>query len=269
MVPPKSVHHVIADPPFSAHVHGLQRRVLTGPHRQDPKKGGHGIPARDGFYRGNPTTKALGFAHLTAELRRTVAVQSARMAARWLIFKSDEESRHLWQNEIERAGGRHVRCGVWHKLNGQPQLSGDRPAVAHEAFEIAHARGERLRWNGGGMHAWWDTPCLWEVAIATDRNRTGERVHTTQTPLGLWLEIVEQFTDPGETVLDPFMGSGSLGIACVRLGRRYIGMDNGHNEAGRSWASIAKEGLNAEGRGISRSAHVRGQGSLFGPAAHP
>lgn len=251
MLPPRSVGHVIADPPYSANVHALQRRL----------KMGSGGKATGGAHVVRSAT--LGFEHLTPDLRRLCATQAVRLATRWLLMKCDMEGQHGWQTDLERAGGRHVRFGVWWKQNAQPQLTGDRPGQGVEGVEVAHVRGERIRWNGGGMHGRWIHP------VATDRNRTGERVHTTQTPLPLWLEIVEQFTDPGEIVLDPFMGSGSLGIACVRLGRRYIGMDNGHNEAGRSWASVAREGIEAEGLGISRGAHVRGQGSLFGPATHP
>ena len=37
--------------------------------------------------------------------------------------------------------------------------------------------------------------------------------------------LVEKLTAPGETVLDPFMGSGTTGVACLRRGRRFMGID--------------------------------------------
>jgi site-specific DNA-methyltransferase (adenine-specific) len=38
-------------------------------------------------------------------------------------------------------------------------------------------------------------------------------------------EMVVLFSNPGETVLDPFMGSGTTGVACARIGRRFIGCE--------------------------------------------
>ncbi len=51
------------------------------------------------------------------------------------------------------------------------------------------------------------------------------RVHTTQKPLALMEALVRDFTDEGETVLDPFTGSGTTGVACKRLGRSFIGWE--------------------------------------------
>jgi DNA modification methylase len=49
--------------------------------------------------------------------------------------------------------------------------------------------------------------------------------HPTQKPLKLVMDWVTKFTDGGETVLDPFMGSGTTGVACVKLGRAFIGIE--------------------------------------------
>jgi methylase of polypeptide subunit release factors len=50
--------------------------------------------------------------------------------------------------------------------------------------------------------------------------------HHWQQSVGGFKDIVQRFTEPGETVLDPFMGSGTTGVACLYLNRRFIGCDN-------------------------------------------
>lgn len=47
--------------------------------------------------------------------------------------------------------------------------------------------------------------------------------HPSQKPIGLMLELVNRTR--GETILDPFMGSGTTGVACVDLGRSFIGIE--------------------------------------------
>lgn len=49
--------------------------------------------------------------------------------------------------------------------------------------------------------------------------------HPTQKPRKLLLDLVERYTKPGDTVLDPFMGSGTTGVACAQLGRSFIGIE--------------------------------------------
>jgi len=48
------------------------------------------------------------------------------------------------------------------------------------------------------------------------------RLHPNQKPVGLMQELVAKCP---EVICDPFMGSGTTGVACVRLGRRFIGIE--------------------------------------------
>lgn len=49
--------------------------------------------------------------------------------------------------------------------------------------------------------------------------------HPCPKPIRAWQKVVKRATRSGETVLDPFMGSGTTGVACVKLGRRFIGIE--------------------------------------------
>jgi DNA modification methylase len=49
--------------------------------------------------------------------------------------------------------------------------------------------------------------------------------HPTPKPLRVMSHLVECLTNPGDTILDPFMGSGTTGVACVQTGRNFIGIE--------------------------------------------
>jgi site-specific DNA-methyltransferase (adenine-specific)/modification methylase len=51
------------------------------------------------------------------------------------------------------------------------------------------------------------------------------KLHPNQKPMRLMLYCIERITKPGDLVLDPYMGSGTTGVACVRTGRRFIGIE--------------------------------------------
>lgn len=104
-----------------------------------------------------------------------------------------------------------VRLGVWVKPNGAPQFTGDRPGTGWEAVAIFHRKGKK-RWNGGGHHAVW----IYNIESG---------VHPTQKPLGLVCRWVQQFTESGELIFDPFMGSGTTGVAAIQMGRKFIGIE--------------------------------------------
>jgi site-specific DNA-methyltransferase (adenine-specific) len=64
------------------------------------------------------------------------------------------------------------------------------------------------------------------VPTAISSTEVAETVdHPTPKPTGWMKWLVNLTSRPGETVLDPFMGSGTTGVACHRLGRRFIGIE--------------------------------------------
>jgi adenine-specific DNA-methyltransferase len=58
-----------------------------------------------------------------------------------------------------------------------------------------------------------------------DWKYSGNTRHPTEKPLMTMMLLVEAFSNPGDLVLDPFVGSGTTAVAAKRLGRRYIGID--------------------------------------------
>lgn len=183
------IDHVITDPPYGEKTHKGARTGGNG--HKDPSSGKAVLIDFDSL----PDDEFYPLCELLVEIAR-----------RWVIMSC--EWRHAATLENEEV---LVRLGVWIKRNAAPQFTGDRPGVGWEAIACLHRKG-RKKWNGGGHHAVWDFP-----------KTEGE--HPTQKPIMLIQKWIEQFTDLGETILDPFMGSGTTGVACVQLGRKFIGIE--------------------------------------------
>ena len=64
----------------------------------------------------------------------------------------------------------------------------------------------------------------WRGVIRASENGD-EHYHPTQKPIVLMEWLLRAYTLPGATVLDPFMGSGTTGLACGRTGRKFIGCE--------------------------------------------
>lgn len=139
-----------------------------------------------------------------------------------------------------------IRGGVWVKTDPVPQISGDRPAVFGDALAIMHRKGRKV-WNGHG------SPAVWIYGIERK-----DRCHPTQKPLGLMLALVRLFSNPGELIWDPYMGSGTTGIAALRLGRRFVG-----HEINPEYSAVAAERLAAEEKGLTLQDSRWGQMSIL------
>jgi len=73
--------------------------------------------------------------------------------------------------------------------------------------------------------AWTNVDGVVRVFRKRPQNMDGGKVHPTQKPVSLMEWVLLKFTKKGDTILDPFMGSGSTGVACVRTGRNFIGIE--------------------------------------------
>ena len=197
-LPADCAQHIITDPPYSAHVHGNARTN---------KQAGAGA-----------WPHAITFDALDMATREKVADQFQRLVSRWVVVFCEAEGLSAWKGELESAGLEWIRSGVWVRVGSTPQMTGDRPAAGAELLAIAHQPGAK-RWNGGGR------PALWTFQIA---GKNGERFHPTEKPDDLMCALISDFTDPGDLVIDPFAGSGTTGVACIRLGRRFIGWERDH-----------------------------------------
>lgn len=205
-----TVDHVICDPPYEKHMHSAKRGNLK---RTD----------------GQRSPETLGFGSIE-DARDEVAKLCIDSAQGWLLLFCTSEGVALWRDAIEAGGARYKRSCVWIKPDSTPQLNGQGPGMGDESIAVAwcgdNAEFERViaawcgaghsRWNGGGRRGVFTHLC-------NPKSREGS--HPTEKPVALMTELVTEFTNAGELVLDPFCGSGTTGIACVRARRRFVGIE--------------------------------------------
>lgn len=235
-LPDKSVSHVLTDPPYEAEAHTLQRQVKV--------EGGGGVYGKVG-------ARPLDFAPITANERVDMAAHTARVASGWALVFCQAEGISPWRDAFAAAGARWRRAGIWVKPDAQPQLSGDRWAQGYEAIASVWCGQGRSRWNGGGRSGVF-------VHCKQDTANGKKAPHPTTKPINLMLELVGLFTDPGEVILDAFAGSGTTGVAALRLGRRAILI-----ERDAKYAAIARQRMEAERRGQNLKEYRAGQRTLW------
>ncbi len=187
---------IITDPPFSAQTHKGART----------NKGG----AKGGSIQ--VTFEPLTFGQLSNHLTRL-----AEYVKTWALLTCD------WKHttELEQSppiGWEFVRSGVWVKPDGTPQMTGDRPGTGWESIAFLHrtkpdGKPMKKRWNGGGRNS------VFTHGVCRDA------MYPTQKPVALISEFVRLFSKPGDTILDPFCGSGTTLYAAKELHRKAIGCD--------------------------------------------
>lgn len=145
---------------------------------------------------------------------------------------------------------------VWQKPQGTGFLNANRaPLKAHENVLVFYRKAPRYfpqKWDKGEpWHGTGTTPGMsrrssnygkfdprirgtdhgttlrypLDVVQFNNLGRNKWSIHPTQKPVDLLEYLIRTYTEPGDTVLDFCMGSGSTGVACARTGRDFIGIE--------------------------------------------
>ncbi len=142
--------------------------------------------------------------------------------------------------KIVRRRGWYLRSEViWWKTNSQPESVKDRPTRSHEQlFLFSHAE-----------HYYYDSEAIVESANGDGMTKNRRSVwalptepfngnHFAVFPTELVKRCILASTRPGDLVIDPFFGSGTVGVVCQQLNRRFLGI-----ELNPEYAEIARERL--------------------------
>jgi site-specific DNA-methyltransferase (adenine-specific) len=186
--------HVISDPPYEDELHKAMGRIQ----RND----------------GREMVQDLGFDGVNVG-RSAIAAACVEASSGWVILFTLAEGVRAWRDDLQAAKAKWDTTCFWVKPDASPRFNGQGAARGAECFVTCWAGTGYRRWNGGGKRGVY-THCV-------NTGRQGE--HPTEKPVPLMRELVADFTQPGETVCDPFMGSGTTGVACVEMGRAFIGIE--------------------------------------------
>lgn len=189
-----SVDHVISDPPYEDELHKAIGRIR----RND----------------GRDMIDDLGFDGINSS-RSEVASACVGIANGWAILFTLAEGVRAWRDDLQAAGAKYDTCLAWVKPDASPRFNGQGAARGFECAVTCWCGPGYRKWNGGGKRGVF-THCV-------NTNRQGE--HPTEKPVPLMMELVSLYSDSGQIILDPFMGSGTTGVACVKLGRKFIGIE--------------------------------------------
>lgn len=171
--------------------------------------------------------------HTAGTLRVVRAIRDARDAS------------GLTNKDIDKAFGFNGMAGHWTNPHVQPEC----PKPEHweklkqllglgsELDKIVVAETRRVR-DRMTDQEWtsWGSRQVWEVRSVRSNDK-----HPAMFPEELPRRLATLLSNPGDTVCDPFMGSGTTGVACIRTGRRFVGI-----EKDARYFEIAKQRLERE-----------------------
>ena len=189
------VDAVITDPPYEAEAHTAMKRT-----RSSMRTGENDV---------------IDFRPMDEAFRGAVINEIAKKCKGWFLAFCQVEAADKWRQAVLSAEGKYRRTMVWVKPDASPQFNGQGPAQGYECISASWFGDGISKWNAGGKRG------------VYTHNSTHGRFggHPTEKPISLMQELVSDFVPVSGVVLDPFMGSGSTGVACMGMGIRFIGIE--------------------------------------------
>lgn len=213
----ESVDLAVFDPPYS---------VISGGHPDDPRRPTGILEANDGkIFAINDIAPDEYLPELLRVLKPNAHVYM--MANVLNLFEKDLSV------VIRRNGFKVHNLLPWRKNNVTP----NRWYMKDTELTIFMRKGKAFQINHPGSRASkvveqhpedlisdWSSDAEFPYALDWN-NVTSPKPHPTAKPVNLMKTYVENSSQPGDVVLDMFMGAGSTGLACVELGRSFIGVE--------------------------------------------
>ncbi len=149
-------------------------------------------------------------------------------------------------NSIQNLGFWILNDIIWHKTNPMPNFRGTRFTNAHETLLwCTTSRKAKYTFNYQNLKELNEGKQMrsdWHIQICSGKERLREdnnqRSHPTQKPEALLYRVILSSTNVGDTILDPFLGSGTSAVMAKKLQRNFIGF-----EKDKDYIKLAKKRL--------------------------
>lgn len=209
---------LLCDPPYSARTHSGERGTRLSARSDAKYNPTKTAPARNGI------TYAAIDESVVAEF---VTAWTARVG-HWVVMFGDDISWRWWRDAWDGAGWVTFAPVVWVKSNPPPRFSGDGPTSSCEYILVARPRGRLDPARTGSR------PGHYDVLTQTGRGGHAPGVVGAKDVGGM-RAIIRDYSLRGDTIIDPFAGSGSTLLAARVEGRHSLGseLDPKHHEIAR------------------------------------
>jgi hypothetical protein len=186
------VAHIITDPPYSESLHA----------HHDARVG----RSRDGAARSE-----LGYAALTVERANELAADFHDATQGWVVWFTDSDLAPSIKAALGARGRTTFPPLPYYHSGRSVRLAGDGPCSWTDWIVVARTKALK-KW--GTLRGGYIAGDGWN-----DKERMGGK------PTRLMQLVVSDYSKPGELVCDPFMGAGTTGVACMKEGRDFIGIE--------------------------------------------
>jgi site-specific DNA-methyltransferase (adenine-specific) len=210
-IPDKSIDLIITDPPYKLTARGTSG-TMGGYWKNDKAKKGTIFTNND-----------ISFKDYFGELYRILKDNSI------LYIMCNNKNLKELLNVGEDAGFKFVKNIIWEKGN---KICGRYYMGCYEYIVLFRKGGDRPINNCG-------TPDILKIPIKKLKDENGKNLHDTEKPVELMKILIENSSNENDLVLDPFMGIGSTGVACINTNRNFIGI-----ELDTNYYNIAKNRIN-------------------------
>ena len=195
----KQVDLIVTDPPYKTTKRGISENTTTG-----------------GLVRSELGKQGKIFEHNDIEIEEWLPLcyELLKDTGHCYIM-TNHRNLHNYLNIAEKIGFHFIKSLIWNKGNkimGQSYMS-------QFEYILFFRKGGHKKINNCG------TADIFDIPNKKTKGEDGKNIHDTEKPIDLMKILIENSSNEGDMVLDPFMGVGATNIACELLNRKSIGIE--------------------------------------------